>query len=172
MPKFASFTVAPSLPTKLASLQELATNLVWCWHPSMIELFRRIDRDLWEEVNHNPVHLLGVVSQDRFDELSSNDGFLNHLDRVMDHYNNYMNGPTWFKKNFVGKKIYSPEGELVSIGVVKGKVADKIPEEESYHYVDGISGSTLTGNGLQNFLKADLQKYKPFFEKIRNKEME
>ena len=78
----------------------------------------------------------------------------------------------WFKKSFIGKKIFSPAGELVSIGVVKGKVTDKIPEDESYHYVDGISGSTLTGNGLQNFLKSDLQKYKPFFEKIRNQEME
>ena len=29
----------------------------------------------------------------------------------------------WFKNNFKGKKIYSPDGELVSITVVKGKVA-------------------------------------------------
>ena len=78
----------------------------------------------------------------------------------------------WFKKNFVGKKIFSPEGELVSVGVVKGKVAEKIPEEESYHYVDGISGSTLTGNGLTNFLKADLKKYEPFLRKVKNNEME
>jgi Na+-transporting NADH:ubiquinone oxidoreductase subunit C len=78
----------------------------------------------------------------------------------------------WFTDNFVGKRILSPDGDLVSITVVKGKVADKVPESESYHYVDGISGSTLTGNGLTNFLKKDLENYEPYFETQRNKEME
>ena len=79
----------------------------------------------------------------------------------------------WFKQNFIGKKIFSPEGELVSVSLVKGKVAELIPENEQYHYVDGISGSTLTGKGLTNFLKADLKSYEPFFKAIRSKaEME
>jgi Na+-transporting NADH:ubiquinone oxidoreductase subunit C len=79
----------------------------------------------------------------------------------------------WFRSNFVGKKIYSPEGELVSITVIKGKVEGTVAESEQYHYVDGISGSTLTGNGLNNFLMTDLKKYEPFFNKIRSKaEME
>lgn len=79
----------------------------------------------------------------------------------------------WFRNNFIGKKIYSPEGELVSITVIKGKVENTVPDSEKYRYVDGISGSTLTGNGLNKFLKADLLKYEPFFNKIRSKaEME
>ena len=78
----------------------------------------------------------------------------------------------WFKNNFKGKKIYSPDGELVSITVVKGKVADLIAEDEAYHYVDGISGSTLTGNGLNNFLKQDLETYKPYFDKVKAEKME
>ena len=78
----------------------------------------------------------------------------------------------WFTSNFVGKRIISPEGKLVSITVIKGKVAGRIPDSESYHYVDGISGSTLTGNGLTNFLKKDLERYEPYFETLRNKEME
>jgi Na+-transporting NADH:ubiquinone oxidoreductase subunit C len=78
----------------------------------------------------------------------------------------------WFKDNFVGKKIVSPDGKLVSISVVKGKVAEKIAKSEAYHYVDGISGSTLTGKGLTKFLKEDLQTYEPYFSKVRNKETE
>ncbi len=78
----------------------------------------------------------------------------------------------WFTSNFVGKRILSPDGKLVSITVVKGKVAEKIPESEAYHYVDGISGSTLTGNGLTNFIKKDLVRYDPYFNKLRNKETE
>ena len=78
----------------------------------------------------------------------------------------------WFTNNFKGKKIYSPDGDLVSINVIKGKVQTLIPEAEAYHYVDGISGSTLTGKGLNNFLKKDLETYNSFFEKVRTEKME
>jgi Na+-transporting NADH:ubiquinone oxidoreductase subunit C len=74
----------------------------------------------------------------------------------------------WFKNNFIGKRIISPDGELVSITIVKGKVKDKIPDEARYHYVDGISGATLTGDGLTHFLKEDLLAYEPFFKKVRS----
>jgi Na+-transporting NADH:ubiquinone oxidoreductase subunit C len=78
----------------------------------------------------------------------------------------------WFTGSFKGKKINSPEGDLLSITVIKGKVQNLIPEQEAYHYVDGISGSTLTGKGLNYFLKKDLETYKPFFDKIRTETME
>jgi len=78
----------------------------------------------------------------------------------------------WFTDNFKGKKILLPGGKLVSITVVKGKVQEKIAPDEAYHYVDGISGSTLTGRGLTKFLKQDLETYEPYFEKLRNQKTE
>jgi Na+-transporting NADH:ubiquinone oxidoreductase subunit C len=78
----------------------------------------------------------------------------------------------WFKQNFIGKEIVSPNGELISITVLKGKVAEKIPERERYHYVDGISGSTLTCKGLTNFLRENLTIYNPYFKKLRTIIME
>jgi Na+-transporting NADH:ubiquinone oxidoreductase subunit C len=78
----------------------------------------------------------------------------------------------WFKDNFKGKKILSPDGQLVSVTVVKGKVAEKYSGEEADHYVDGISGSTLTGKGLNKFLKKDLEIYEPYFSKLRKEKME
>jgi len=78
----------------------------------------------------------------------------------------------WFTDSFIGKKILSPEGKLVSVSVVKGKVAEKIPDSDAYHYVDGISGSTLTGKGVTNFLKKDLERYETYFETIRHRETE
>ena len=71
----------------------------------------------------------------------------------------------WFKNNFIGKKFIDDSGNLVSIEVIKGFVSDKDPNAK--HKVDGISGATVTGNGLTTFLKADLQKYEPYFSKIR-----
>ena len=71
----------------------------------------------------------------------------------------------WFKNNFIGKKFIDDSGNLVSIEVIKGFVSDKDPNAK--HKVDVISGATVTGNGLTTFLKSDLQKYEPYFAKIR-----
>ena len=71
----------------------------------------------------------------------------------------------WFKNNFIGKKLVDIEGSLVSIEVVKGYVSDTDPN--AMHKVDGISGATITGKGVTTFLKSDLEKYEPYFAKIR-----
>lgn len=101
MHKFlGTYHVIPSLPQKLEKLRELAYNLHWSWNPDGRELFRRLDRELWEESNHNPVMMLGHVSQERLEEVSGDEGFLAHLDRVYSKLNNYLNEKTWYQKNF------------------------------------------------------------------------
>ena len=72
----------------------------------------------------------------------------------------------WFKNNFIGKKFIDDSGKLVSIEVIKGFVSEKDPD--SKYKVDGISGATITGTGLTTFLKADLEKYEPYFSRVRN----
>ena len=42
-----TFKVRPSLPPSLLPLLEIAYNLRWSWGQAVIELFRRLDRDLW-----------------------------------------------------------------------------------------------------------------------------
>lgn len=78
----------------------------------------------------------------------------------------------WFTDNYIGKKFIDDNGELVSVTVARGKAENVVSEDEIYHYVDGISGATLTGRGINNFLKKDLQSYEPFFSKLRFKEGE
>lgn len=73
----------------------------------------------------------------------------------------------WFQDSFKGKKILAEDGELVSIKVAKGKVEQVIPEDKQKHWVDGISGATLTGDGINQFLKQDLAYYEPYFKTIR-----
>jgi len=70
-----------------------------------------------------------------------------------------------FQKQFVGKKVFK-DGRLQRIEVVKGSVADRYPEGND-HAVDGISGATLTGNGLNRFLNQDLENYEKYFKGIR-----
>lgn len=71
----------------------------------------------------------------------------------------------WFTANFVGKQIYNEEGQLVSIEIVKGQVNPN--NINAIHQVDGISGSTLTTKGMNQFIAQDLNIYKPFLDRIR-----
>jgi len=71
----------------------------------------------------------------------------------------------WFQANFKGKKVFR-DGQRARLEVVKGKVADKYPAGNE-HAVDGISGATLTGNGITRFINADLDKYEKYFSLIR-----
>ena len=64
-PTIRTFQVFPDLPPALAPLLELAKNFWWMWHPDSTDLFRRLDRDLWEQVYHNPVKLLGAIDQNK-----------------------------------------------------------------------------------------------------------
>lgn len=70
-----------------------------------------------------------------------------------------------FQKQFVGKKVFK-DGRLQRIEVVKGAVANRYPEG-SDRAVDGISGATLTGNGINRFMNQDLEKYEKYFTGIR-----
>lgn len=80
------FSVVPSLPPQLVRLQELAYNMWWCWNFDAIELFIRLDRDLWEECGHNPVAMLGRVSQERLEKLAQDDAYMHSLNRVLSRF--------------------------------------------------------------------------------------
>ncbi len=70
MPDFKGrFNVVPSLPKKLELLREIANNLYWSWNHDAIQLFRRLDSQLWEHTGHNPMAMLGLISQERLEEV-------------------------------------------------------------------------------------------------------
>ncbi len=76
----------------------------------------------------------------------------------------------WFQKNFKGKKILNSQDKFVSVGIAKGKVAN-LPEEQRAHYVDGISGATLTGKYLSEGIKKTLVKYDAVSITFRQKQL-
>jgi starch phosphorylase len=100
MPKVCSFTVLPALPDALKALESISRNLFWCWNADFIELFKRIDSNLWTACGHNPVKLLASLSQQRLDELAGNQGFLSEIQRVEEKLKSYLDGPTWFEKAY------------------------------------------------------------------------
>ena len=95
-----SFNVVPSLPKELEPLREIAFNIFWSWNQDALKLFRRIDSKIWADSNHNPVVLLGKVSQERLQELADDHGFVAHMNRVYEGLNEYLNDLTWYQKNY------------------------------------------------------------------------
>src|ERR1022692_1216050 len=93
------FHVIPSLPAALEGLRRLAYNLRWAWDHNTIELFRRLDSDLWESTGHNPVLMLGSIDQAELEAAAKDEAFLAHLERTLQQLDGYLTNPsTWFQR--------------------------------------------------------------------------
>lgn len=62
---------------------------------------------------------------------------------------------------YVGKKVFDDSGELVAVQMMKGEGKDYSGEE---HKVDGMSGATITANGVNSMLKSYLGHYEAFIK--------
>lgn len=62
---------------------------------------------------------------------------------------------------FAGKEIYDASGNLVAVEMQKGEGKDY---SNNPHQVDGMSGATITANGVNAMLENYLGAYKPFIE--------
>src|SRR5271169_2186390 len=101
MKPIRTFKVRPSLPSALLPLLEIDHNLRWSGDHAAVELFRRLDRDLWETTGHNPVLLLGRVEQAKLEDAANDDAFLAHLRRVESNLETYLAGDsTWFQRTY------------------------------------------------------------------------
>ena len=63
----------------------------------------------------------------------------------------------WFQDSFKGKKIFAEGSNDVALSVIKkGKEGTLSPD----NYVDGVTGATLTSNGVNDMIKSGLEQYK------------
>jgi starch phosphorylase len=99
-----TFQVFPSIPEPLSFLQVLARNLWWCWHLDAIELFRRISPRLWEASGRNPIVFLTLIPQKQLEELSKDESFLAHQQRVKKSFFNEVLTPVNPSESSYGKE--------------------------------------------------------------------
>ncbi|WP_017661451.1 alpha-glucan family phosphorylase [Baaleninema simplex] len=92
------FNVSPSLPDTLEPLRKLAYNLHWDWNTDTKDLFQRLDRDLWESSRHNPVLMLGTISQQRLQEVAEDEGFIAHMNRAALQLDDYLTNRPWYRQ--------------------------------------------------------------------------
>ena len=67
------------------------------------------------------------------------------------------------QERYVGKKIFGDAGELIAVSMLKGE--NNPPEALDDHHIDGMSGATITANGVNDMLIEYLGHYKMFIEK-------
>lgn len=89
-PQWSTVMINRRLPERLISLEKLSNNLWWCWNESAKKLFKSIDPQLWESTGHNPMDLLEAVRTRRYNELLSDNDFLERMDAVFAEYSEYM----------------------------------------------------------------------------------
>lgn len=73
--------------------------------------------------------------------------------------------PEWCA-TWKGKSIRDEQRKLVGIEVKKGKVDDNVPAEKA-HKVDGLSGATITSNGITKFVLADLTAFEGYLASLK-----
>ncbi|MFH1223751.1 MAG: alpha-glucan family phosphorylase [Pseudomonadota bacterium] len=103
------FSVVPKLPEKIKPLEDIVNNLWWSWDHDAAALMLRIDRDLWETEDNNPLKVLCKVSQKRLEDLSNDESFVSHMDRVSKRLEDYLSTRSWFASKYPShaKKVFA-----------------------------------------------------------------
>jgi glycogen phosphorylase len=106
-----------------AIAEEIAYNLRWCWDHAAIDLFRRFDRDLWEEAGRNPVRLLGMIDQRLLEAAAKDESFLAHMNGVSEHLERYLAAKrAWYRREH--SKV---EGLLVAYFSLEFGITECVP---------------------------------------------
>ncbi|MFP3090515.1 alpha-glucan family phosphorylase [Treponema sp. TIM-1] len=93
----STYTVKPKLPPPLKPLEEIARNLWLSWNFDAVQLFIRLDYDVWLQSSQSPVRTLGMVSQERLAEMAKDDSYLAALNEVYNRFLRYKKGETWYR---------------------------------------------------------------------------
>ena len=92
-----SFTVRPNIPERLKPLEEIAYNLWLSWHFEAVSLFMRLDYEAWLSSRQNPVRVLGLIPQEKLEQMAQDDSFCAAMDAVYAKFKKYLASDRWYK---------------------------------------------------------------------------
>jgi len=90
------------LPTEIEgfdALAELALDMRWSWNHATDEVWRQLDRDLWEST-HNPWVVLQTVSRDRIESALADSIFRKNVDGLVEAGRQAAARPAWFQRKY------------------------------------------------------------------------
>ena len=92
-PTWKELTIKSSLPAELQCLDEIAHNLWWSWNYEARDLWRSLDRELFEKCGENPVLLLEKLPYECKEAAANNKEFMAKVKNVYKLFTDYMNVP-------------------------------------------------------------------------------
>jgi starch phosphorylase len=100
-----TFQVVPRIPERLGRLREIALNLLWSWDEEVRAVFRRLDRDLWDQCGQDPMLMLTRASQERLESLAVDDAYLALYDRVVERLERYLKERTYWDRRYTTRPL-------------------------------------------------------------------
>lgn len=149
------------LPSSLHKLEILANNLWWVWTSEARKLFLEIDPEMWEHSKGNPLEVLTNLTSKRQEELSSDQEFINKLNKAYERFEAYMSQP--MRSDAPSVAYFSMEYGLTNVVKIYsgglGVLAGDYLKEASDSLVDmvgvgflykyGYFDQTITADGTQ-----------------------
>ena len=89
-PQWKEVTIKSTLPAELKCLDELAHNMWWAWNYEARGMWKSLDKDLYEEVGHNPVMLLDRLSYERKEAIVKDKAIMERVKAVYKKFREYM----------------------------------------------------------------------------------
>ena len=89
-PQWKEVTIKSTLPAELKCLDELAHNMWWAWNYEARDMWESLDKDLYEEVGHNPVMLLDRLSYERKEAIVKDKAIMERVKAVYKKFREYM----------------------------------------------------------------------------------
>ncbi len=71
-------------------LEEMARNIWWSWNDEAIDMFKKLDPELWSVVGQNPVALLERLSYEKLEALSVDKEVLGKIENIYAKFKAYM----------------------------------------------------------------------------------
>jgi starch phosphorylase len=79
-----------TLPSPLQALERLSWNYWWSWSTDGAGVFRDLDAELWDQVEHNPRMLLAQVSEYRLAEMATDPVYSARIIKLSEQFDDYM----------------------------------------------------------------------------------
>ena len=93
VPSWKQLTIKSTLPAELECLDEIAHNLWWSWNYEARDLWRSLDRELFEKCGENPVLLLEQLPYERKEAAAKDKEIMAKVKNVYKLFTDYMKEP-------------------------------------------------------------------------------
>lgn len=91
-PTWKKILFQPVYTKELSKLHKMAQNLWWSWNDDAVSLFADLDPVAWQDVDHNPIHLMEGLSSKKMEAIEKDEAFVQRINKVYDRFVHYLEG--------------------------------------------------------------------------------